>query len=129
MRKAEPGSQLLAAEDAEEDVCYLETVGRVSGQKRIVELWFGAEPQRAKVYFLAGGGERTHWVRNIAANPRVRVRIAGRTHDGRGALITGTDDEAVARQLLAAKYQSWREGRPLSRWARESVPVGVDLAD
>jgi deazaflavin-dependent oxidoreductase (nitroreductase family) len=129
MAKANVTTRLLSVEDAGEDVCYLETVGRVSGRKRLVELWFGADVEQDRVYFLAGGGERTHWVRNIAAHPAVRVRIAGRTHEGRGALIAGEDDEPVARRLLAAKYQRWREGRPLSRWARESVPVAVELTD
>jgi deazaflavin-dependent oxidoreductase (nitroreductase family) len=119
----------LTERDAEEDFCYLETIGRVSGHRRVVELWFGAQPERARVYFLAGGGERTHWVRNIAANPQVRVRIGGRTRAGTGGLIAGTDDEPAARRLLAAKYQGWRDGRPRSAWARESVPVAVDLSD
>jgi F420H(2)-dependent quinone reductase len=100
----------------------------VTGRKHRVELWFGADPTRTKVFFLAGGGERTHWVRNIAVNPSVRVRIAGRTHEARGALIAGTADESIARRTLATKYQRWREGKPLSSWARESVPVAVDLA-
>ena len=33
----------------------------------------------------------------------------------------------IARRLLAAKYEDWREGRRLSAWARESLPVRVDL--
>jgi deazaflavin-dependent oxidoreductase (nitroreductase family) len=129
MRRPNVADGLLSAADADEDVCYLETVGRVTGRKRIVELWFGADVERGRLYFLAGGGEGTHWVRNVAAHPGVRVRIAGRTHEGTAALIAGTDDEPVARRLLASKYQRWRDGQPLSRWARESVPVGVELAD
>jgi deazaflavin-dependent oxidoreductase (nitroreductase family) len=120
--------RVITLEEAGEDFCYLETTGRVSGKKRRVELWFGANPDGTKVYFLAGGGERTHWVRNISANPAVRVRIGGRSHDGRGALIAGAADESLARRTLATKYQRWREGKPLSSWARESVPVAVDLA-
>jgi deazaflavin-dependent oxidoreductase (nitroreductase family) len=124
----EPASPILTDEDAAEDFCYLETTGRVTGRKRRVELWFGADQTRTKVYFLAGGGERTHWLRNIAANASVRLRIGGRTHEARGALIAGTADEPIARRTLAAKYQRWREGKPLSSWARESVPVALDLA-
>ena len=119
----------LTDDDAGQDFCYLETIGRVSGKKRVVELWFGAEPERGRVYFLAGGGEQTHWVHNIDAQPQVRVRIAGRTHAGVGSRIAGTHDEPVARRLLAAKYQRWREGKPLSSWARTSLPVAVDLTD
>jgi deazaflavin-dependent oxidoreductase (nitroreductase family) len=128
MTATKPASGSLSDDEAAEDFCYLETTGRVTGKKRRVELWFGADPTRTKVFFLAGGGERTHWVRNIAANPNVRVRLAGRTHDARGALIAGTADESMARRTLAAKYQGWRDGKPLSSWARESVPVALDLA-
>ena len=38
-------------------------------------------------------------------------------------------DETRARQLLGAKYQGWREGRPLSEWARDSLPVRIDLSN
>jgi hypothetical protein len=40
--------------------------------------------------------------------------------------VTGADD-ALARELLAAKYQGWRAGAPLSGWARTALPVAVDL--
>ncbi len=36
-------------------------------------------------------------------------------------------EDALARRLLAAKYQGWSEGRSLSAWARESLPVAIDL--
>jgi deazaflavin-dependent oxidoreductase (nitroreductase family) len=125
---AMPRAQLTKA-DVDEDFCYLETTGRVTGQSRRVELWFGARPDTGTVYFLAGGGERTHWVRNIAADPNVRLRIRGRTRAGHGRLIAGTDEEENGRRLLAAKYQGWQQGRQLSRWARESTPVAVDLSE
>ena len=109
----------------DEAYCYLETVGRRSGKPRVVELWYGARGDT--IYFLAGGREAAHWVRNIRAHPAVRVRVGGRTYPGRGRFIEGTDEEPLARRLLAAKYQGWSEGRPLSRWAREALPVAVDL--
>jgi hypothetical protein len=42
--------------------------------------------------------------------------------------VEGGPDDAVARRLLAAKYQGWVEGRSVSTWARESLPVAVDLS-
>jgi len=42
-------------------------------------------------------------------------------------MIEGEPDEMLARRLLAAKYQGWREGRLLSAWARTSLPVAIDL--
>jgi len=109
------------------DVCNLETIGRVSGQPRVVELWFAAGPEGDRIYFLSGGRDAAAWVRNVAANPRVRVEVDGRWFGGVARWIEGEVDEPAARRLLAAKYQDWREGRRLSAWARESLPVVVDL--
>jgi len=33
----------------------------------------------------------------------------------------------AARRLLAAKYEEWVPGRRLSSWARNSLPIAVDL--
>jgi hypothetical protein len=43
-------------------------------------------------------------------------------------VVEADHEDALARRLLAAKYQGWQEGRPLSAWARESLPVAVDLS-
>lgn len=59
------------------------------------------------------------------ADPRVRVRIGGRTLEGRARVIEGDKREPLARRLLATKYQGWSEGRPLSGWARGSLPVEI----
>lgn len=117
-------ADLLAAH-ADDDVCYLETTGRRSGRPRIIEIWFATDGER--LYLLAGGREHAHWVRNIAAQPRVRVRIGGRTLSGRGRAIEGEPNESAARQLVAAKYQGWAEGRPMSGWAAGSLPVQIDF--
>jgi deazaflavin-dependent oxidoreductase (nitroreductase family) len=118
---------LLDAARAAADVCNLETIGRISGQRRLVELWFAAAPDRERIFFLSGGRDAADWVRNVAANPRVRVEVEGLWFGGVGRWIEGEADELVARRMLAAKYQDWREGRRLSAWARESLPVAVDL--
>ncbi len=106
-------------------VCYLETVGRVTGRRREIEIWFAAAGER--IYLLSGGRDRAHWVRNLQMTPRVRVRIGSATLDGTARVIEGEPDAALARRMLAAKYQGWREGQPLSSWARESLPVAIDL--
>jgi hypothetical protein len=42
--------------------------------------------------------------------------------------VDDPDEDAAARRLLATKYQSWREGRPLSRWASTALVVAIDPA-
>jgi deazaflavin-dependent oxidoreductase (nitroreductase family) len=115
-------ADLLAAHAAD-PVCHLQTIGRTSGRARTIEIWFATDGER--IYLLAGGRDRAHWVRNLRAQPRVRLRIGGRTLDGHARLIEGEPREAEARRLLAAKYQDWTEGAPLSAWAAGSLPVEI----
>jgi deazaflavin-dependent oxidoreductase (nitroreductase family) len=116
---------LLDDDLAAANVCDLETIGRVSGGPRVVELWFAASG--STLYILSGGRDASAWVRNLAVQPAVRVRLGSRWFRGRARIIEGDPDEPLARRSLAAKYQGWREGRALSAWARESLPVAVDL--
>jgi deazaflavin-dependent oxidoreductase (nitroreductase family) len=113
----------LLVAHAGDAVCHLQTVGRTTGRPRTIEIWFATDG--ARIYLLAGGRDRAHWVRNLRVEPRVRVRIGGRTIDGRARVIEGDPMETVARHLLAAKYQRWTEGAPLSSWAAGSLPVEV----
>jgi deazaflavin-dependent oxidoreductase (nitroreductase family) len=105
---------------------WLTTIGRSSGQPRTVELWFVLEGRT--IHFLAGGGAQAHWVRNAQAQPTVRVRLGQLEYVGLArTLDPATAEDAGARRRMAAKYQGWREGRPLSAWARESLCLAVDL--
>lgn len=113
------------ASHADDGVCHLQTTGRVTGRPRTIEIWFALEGTR--LYLLAGGRDRAHWVRNLRANPSVRVRLGGRTLDGQAREIEGEPVEGLARRLLAARYQGWREGEPLSEWAAGSLPVEIEL--
>jgi deazaflavin-dependent oxidoreductase (nitroreductase family) len=112
---------------AREDFGYLETIGRRSGRPHEVEIWFAADSEQPRVYMLAGGRERADWVLNIRANPAVRVRIGGKSFAGQAREIEGTAEEDAARKLVGAKYGYWRAGTELKGWARDSLPVAIDL--
>ena len=112
-------------EHAGASVCHLQTTGRVSGRPRTIEIWFATDGER--VYLLAGGRERAHWVRNVRADPHVRVRIGGQTVEGRARVLEDDDRALLARHLIAAKYQGWTPGAALSSWAAESLPVEISL--
>ena len=108
-------------------VCHLETVGRLTGRRRVVELWFALDGRT--LYFLAGGREQANWVKNIRRQPPVRVRIGGRSFPGTARVVeAGDPEDAHSRRLVAGKYQGWPD-RPLSRWAATSLPVAVDIAE
>jgi deazaflavin-dependent oxidoreductase (nitroreductase family) len=71
----------------------LETTGRKSGQPRRTPL--GGRLVGTEFWFVSEFGERSQYVRNIEANPRVRVRVRGRWHSGTATLLP--DDDAPAR--------------------------------
>ncbi|KUO18733.1 nitroreductase family deazaflavin-dependent oxidoreductase [Streptomyces dysideae] len=71
----------------------LETTGRVSGQARQTPV--GGRRVGDSFWLVSEFGERSQYVRNIKADPRVRVRIRGRWHTGTAHLMP--DDDPVAR--------------------------------
>jgi deazaflavin-dependent oxidoreductase (nitroreductase family) len=111
----------------DEDFCYVTTTGRITGRPHTIEIWFGA--RNAKLFMLSGGGGRADWVRNIVADPTVQVRVGDRTFSATARVVEDPEEEVLARRLLATKYQGWRDGAPLSRWAATALPVAVDLPD
>jgi deazaflavin-dependent oxidoreductase (nitroreductase family) len=109
----------------DEDYCYLTTTGRVSGQPREIEIWFGLAG--ATLYMLSGGRERSNWVRNLVRTPEVRVRIREREFDGTARIVPEGEEDAAARRLLFDKYATRYSG-DLSAWRRTALPVAVDLS-
>jgi deazaflavin-dependent oxidoreductase (nitroreductase family) len=71
----------------------LETTGRKSGQPRRTPI--GGRLTGNEFWLVSEFGDRSQYVRNIEANPRVRVRVRGRWHSGTATLLP--DDDARAR--------------------------------
>lgn len=114
----------MEASLASEAFCYITTTGRVTGRPHEIEIWFGM--QDSTIYLLSGGGERSDWVRNIAAHPDVRVRIGPAEFGGRGRIVMDQEEDALARRLLLEKYSPTYSG-DLDDWGRTALPVAVDL--
>jgi deazaflavin-dependent oxidoreductase (nitroreductase family) len=114
----------IPASKAAEPFCYVTTVGRKTGRLHTVEMWFAVGGE--SLYALSGGGDRSDWVQNLMAEPRVTVRVAELTLEARARVVgPDTEEDARARRLLAAKYQDWEEGRPLSGWATTALPIAI----
>jgi deazaflavin-dependent oxidoreductase (nitroreductase family) len=109
---------------ASESYCYLTTTGRVSGEPREIEIWFGLDGDT--LYMLSGGRDRSDWVKNLIRQPEVRVRLGDRIFEGCARIVSSADEDARARHLLLAKY-SPGYGRDLSEWGETALPVAVDL--
>jgi len=108
------------------DVCYLTTTGRTTGLPREIEIWFASESGR--LFLLAGGRDRSHWVRNLRQDPIVTIRVGDARVVGRARVIEGEADDPRARELLDGKYHGWRPGRGLTEWARTALPVIVEFS-
>ena len=107
--------------------CYVTTTGRRTGRPHTIEIWFGRSG--STLYLLAGGRERADWVRNLVADPAVRVRVgdAGEAPAVARVLEAGTDEDAPARQLVLAKYQA-PGATDLESWGRSALAVALYLA-
>jgi deazaflavin-dependent oxidoreductase (nitroreductase family) len=74
-------------------VTMLETIGRKSGQPRRTAV--GGRVVDNQFWMVSEHGGHSHYVLNIEANPRVRLRIHGRWRTGTAHLLP--DDDALAR--------------------------------
>ena len=75
----------------------LETTGRKSGEPRRTPL--GGSRVGDQFWFVSEFGEKSQYVKNIKANPNVRVRLRGRWHTGVAHLVPDDDPHARLRQL------------------------------
>ena len=75
----------------------LETTGRKSGQARRTPL--GGSRVGDQFWFVSEFGDKSHYVQNIKANPKVRVRLGGRWHNGTAHLMPDDDPRERLRSL------------------------------
>ncbi|MFI7501356.1 nitroreductase/quinone reductase family protein [Streptomyces sp. NPDC049687] len=99
----------------------LETTGRVSGLPRRTPL--GGRRVGDSFWLVSEFGERSQYVRNIQADPRVRVRIGGRWHSGIAHPLP--DDDPVARLRTLPKANS----AAVKALGTRLLTVRVDLTD
>jgi len=107
---------------------YLETIGRVSGQPRETEIWFGYE--QGMIYILSGGGLAKDWVRNFQKTPRVRFRVGATWFSGTTRVVDDPVLEARIRRVVAGKYYHFDPDGddPLPNdWSKTAIPVAIDL--
>ncbi|MCV7179597.1 nitroreductase family deazaflavin-dependent oxidoreductase [Mycolicibacterium sphagni] len=77
----------------------LETTGRKSGEPRRTPI--GGRLEGNEFWLVSEFGDRSQYVRNIAADPRVRVRVRGRWHSGMATLLPEDDARARLAKLPA----------------------------
>ncbi|MFF1644865.1 nitroreductase/quinone reductase family protein [Streptomyces sp. NPDC058240] len=99
----------------------LETTGRASGLPRRTPV--GGRRTGQEFWLVSEFGEKSQYIRNIRADPRVRVRIAGRWYDGIARPLP--EDDARARLRSLPRYNS----AVVRTLGTELLTVRVDLAD
>ena len=89
---------------------YLTTTGRRTCAPREIEIWFTRHADR--YYVIAELGKQAQWVRNLARDPRVIVRVGSEPFSARARIVPAdTEPELVGtvRRLSEAKY-GWADG-------------------
>ena len=99
----------------------LETTGRKSGEQRRTPL--GGRLVAGQFWFVSEFGEQSQYVRNIKANPRVRVRLRGKWLSGTAHLVPDDDPHARLREL--PQFHSFG----VRTFGNSLLTVRVDLDD
>ncbi len=93
----------------EGEFLYLTTTGRRSGLLREIEIWF---TRRSGRYYVIAERRRSQWVRNLLADPRVRVRVGRRRFTGRARVVDARAEPGLRRTVQARSREKygWGEG-------------------
>lgn len=80
-------------------IMVIKTIGHKTGKERFTPTNYAI--QNGNVYCIAGGGQSTHWYRNLLATPRVELLMPGGTLTGIAEEVTDPDERLSAlRQIL-----------------------------
>lgn len=99
----------------------LETTGRKSGQPRRTPL--GGRRVGNEFWFVSEFGENSQYVKNIQANPAVRVRLNGKWHKGVAHLVP--DDDPHERLRSLPQFNSFG----VRTFGTNLLTIRVDLED
>jgi deazaflavin-dependent oxidoreductase (nitroreductase family) len=105
----------------------LETTGRKSGLTRTTPVGDGLVG--STFWIVSEHGARSAYVRNIEADPRVRVRVRGRWRSGTAHLLPD-DDPRERQRMLSRRRPTARLNALLVRgWGTDLLTVRIDLDD
>jgi len=98
----------------------LQTTGRRSGQSRYTPVGNGLRGDT--FWLIAVHGEQSDYVRNLSADPQVRVKVRGRWREG-VAVVLPEDDAAARSRTLSYRWDA-AIGRAM---ASAPLTVRIDL--
>jgi deazaflavin-dependent oxidoreductase (nitroreductase family) len=91
VRALNPPIKALAAHGLVPTVSLLETTGSKSGQPRRTPVSKGLDRETDTFWLVSEQGRKSAYVRNIEADPRVRLRIGRRWRTGVATILEGED--------------------------------------
>lgn len=100
----------------------IETTGRKTGKRRRTVV--GVHEDAGTLWVVAEQGRHAGYVRNVEANPRVRVRLRGRWRPATGQLLDGDDP---VRRLES--FGRERHARLVTSMGTALLTVRFDLAE
>jgi deazaflavin-dependent oxidoreductase (nitroreductase family) len=104
----------------------LETTGRVSGLRRTTPVGDGL--RGSTFWIVSEHGRRSAYVRNLEADPRVRVRVRGPWRPGTAHTLP--DDDPRARQAwLSQKWAARVNAASVRALGTDLLTVRIDLDD
>ena len=107
----------------------LETIGRKTGKPRRTPVGNGRVGQQ--FWLVAEHGSKAGYVRNIAANPRVRVKLregfSARWHTGTASLLRDDDPRERQRWLSQQHPGSASNAAAVRLFGTELLTVRIDL--
>jgi deazaflavin-dependent oxidoreductase (nitroreductase family) len=98
---------------ADEQVLYLTTIGRTTGLRREIEIWFIVCCER--FYLFAETGEAAGWVKNISRNREVTVRLGDRRVNATARVLDREADRELWDEVaaIANRKYGWGDGLPV----------------
>ena len=100
-------SRAMTSEAKPEQFLYLTTLGRKSGEPRIIEIWF---IEFRGCWYCIAEHTTSNWLRNLRANPAVRWRVGKREFRGTARVLDPKSYEAMMVEQLSRTKYGWGEG-------------------
>jgi deazaflavin-dependent oxidoreductase (nitroreductase family) len=107
-----------------EQFAYLTTIGRKSGKPHTVELWFALAD--GKIY-LSHEGATTDWMRNIASNSRVGVKVGAAKLEAEATVLERGIAIKAGLRALYEKYYGLAAEATIDDWFELSKIIELTL--
>lgn len=105
---------------------YLTTVGRETGRRHTVELWFAVS--EGNIY-LSHEGPPTDWMKNLCKTDHVEITITGNRFTGRARVISDAEVFNRGKHALYHKYYGLAPHDVIDDWFSESSIIEINAIE